>query len=73
MRVRIVQSPKGQVDGVEMDLLHVGATYDLSLPLAGLLLLEGWAVPEQRKENRPGRPVFSHVPALLLASRPKFT
>jgi hypothetical protein len=73
MRVRIIESPKGNVDGMDVNLLRVGAIYDLSLPLAGLLLLEGWAVPEQRKNDRAGSPVFFHFPSQLLDPHPKLT
>jgi hypothetical protein len=65
MRVRIVISPKGLVGGIEKDLLRVGGTYDLPLPAAGLLMLEGWAVPEERKKDR-GR-TFTHLPTQLFA------
>jgi hypothetical protein len=65
MRVRIVISPKGLVGGTEQDLLRVGGTYDLPLPVAGLLLLEGWAAPERRKKDR--HPTFSHFPTQLLS------
>ena len=63
MRVRIVTSPKGLVGGIEKDLLRVEGTYDLPLPIAGLLLLEGWAVPEQRTKDRG--PTFSLLPNQL--------
>ncbi|HEY7447651.1 MAG TPA: hypothetical protein VH702_05840 [Vicinamibacterales bacterium] len=49
--MRIVVLPK-EVNGAEVNLLRVGGTYDLPLPLAGLLLLEGKAVPEQRQRDR---------------------
>jgi hypothetical protein len=65
MRVRIVVSPKGLVGGTERDLLREGGTYDLPLPVAGLLMLEGWAEPERRKKDRD--PTFSQFPAQLLA------
>jgi hypothetical protein len=65
MRVRIVISPKGLVGGTEKDLLRVGGTYDLPPPVAGLLLLEGWAVPERRKKDRG--PTFSLLPTQLFA------
>jgi hypothetical protein len=65
MRVRIIISPKGLVGGTEEDLLRVGGTYDLPLPVAGLLLLEGWAVPEQRGKDRS--PTFSYLPTQLFA------
>lgn len=73
MRVRIIDSPKGSVEGSDVNLLRVGATYDLSLPLAGLLLLEGWAVPELRMKDRVGSPVFSHFPSRLLDPLLKLT
>jgi hypothetical protein len=73
MRVRIIDSPKGNVEGIDVNLLRVGAIYDLSLPLAGLLLLEGWAVPEQRMKDRAGSLVFFHFPTQLLDAHPKLT
>jgi hypothetical protein len=60
MRVRIIKTPKGTVDGVEINLFHHGLTYDLPAPLAELLIVEGWAEPHlpgpphQETENKPG-------------------
>jgi hypothetical protein len=61
MRVRIVSTPKGIVDGIEVEIFQVGSTYDLSPTLAGVLLLEGWAVPEQRDPDRPSGPREHHL------------
>jgi hypothetical protein len=61
MRVRIVAAPRGVVDGIEVELFQVGSAYDLSPALAGVLLLEGWAVPDQR-EHDGGRNFADHLP-----------
>ena len=45
VRVRIVRAPQGEVDGMPIDLFHVGITYDLSTSLASLLICEGYAEP----------------------------
>jgi hypothetical protein len=39
------RAPQGEVDGLKIDLFHVRITYDLSTPLASLLVCEGYAEP----------------------------
>jgi hypothetical protein len=46
MRVRVSETPKGAIDGIRLDRLHVGVTYDLPSSLACCLVAEGWAEPE---------------------------
>ena len=53
MRVRIVETPKGTVDGVQFEVFHQGTTYDLPASLAELLILQGWGKPEMRSRPRP--------------------
>ena len=45
MRVRLVEVPR-TLDGLYGQSFHRGGSYELPLGLAGLLMLEGWAVPE---------------------------
>lgn len=45
MRVRLVEVPR-TLDGLYGQSFHRGGSYELPLGLAGLLMLEGWAVAE---------------------------
>jgi hypothetical protein len=51
------------MEGVRVDLLHVGATYELSSSLASLLICEGYAEPAEgvfgRRENSSNRSVYA--------------
>jgi len=59
MRVRIVRTPVGSIDGVQVSLLNTGTICDLPAALATCLIVEGWAEavhpsepPEQRSVQR---------------------
>jgi CheY-like chemotaxis protein len=43
MRLRILTSPTGTIDGVSLNKFHVGAVYELGTQVACVFLAEGWA------------------------------
>jgi hypothetical protein len=45
MRIKIVRTPVGDVDGIELSQYKLGRQYDLGTMLATLFLAEGWAEP----------------------------
>jgi hypothetical protein len=50
MRVRLVEVPSA-LNGLNGQSFQRGGSYELPLGLAGLLLLEGWAIPEHTEEE----------------------
>jgi hypothetical protein len=52
LRVRILVTPKGKIDGVDVTGFHKGLVYDLASPVASLLICEGWAEPAERINDR---------------------
>jgi len=54
MRLRILTTPTGTVDGVSLDTFRVGAVYDLGTQVACVFLAEGWA----EVVSEDGRPIF---------------
>jgi CheY-like chemotaxis protein len=45
MRLRIRRRPHGSIDGVAIDHLQIGLTYEVGTQVASVLLAEGWAEP----------------------------
>jgi hypothetical protein len=45
VKVRIIRVPQGEIDGIQIDLFHLGLTYEMSATLATLLVCEGFAEP----------------------------
>ena len=43
MRLRICRRPEGSIDGVAIDHLQIGLTYEIGTQVASVLLAEGWA------------------------------
>ena len=60
LRVRILQTPKGKIDGVDVTAFHKGLVYDLASSVASLLICEGWAEPLEgfadRNDDAESRP-----------------
>ena len=56
LRIRILETPKGKIDGVDITGFHKGIVYDLASPVASLLICEGWAEPAERiiERENPG-------------------
>jgi hypothetical protein len=52
LRIRILETPKGKIDGVDVTGFHKGLVYDLASPVASLLICEGWAEPAERIIDR---------------------
>jgi hypothetical protein len=52
LRIRILETPKGKIDGVDVTGFHKGLVYDLASPVASLLICEGWAEPAERINDR---------------------
>jgi hypothetical protein len=48
MLVRILKSPVGIIDGFDVGTLKVGWIYDLPTSLAGVLIVEEYALAEMR-------------------------
>jgi hypothetical protein len=60
MRVTIIKSPEGDLNGMSAVQWQVGRTYDLSPSIASVLIVEGYARLEMRsEENRRHIPRFS--------------
>jgi hypothetical protein len=53
MRIRITESLKGSIDGIQLDRFRVGETYDMGTTLASYLMAVGAAVPIM--DESPGR------------------
>ena len=51
LKVRILTTPKGKIDGVDIAAFHKGLVYDLASPVASLLICEGWAEPAEGLKN----------------------
>jgi len=47
LKIRILRTPKGKIDGVDVTPFHKGLVYDLASPVASLLICEGWAEPAE--------------------------
>jgi hypothetical protein len=45
LKIRILSTPKGKIDGIDIAAFHKGLVYDLASPVASLLICEGWAEP----------------------------
>jgi CheY-like chemotaxis protein len=45
MRLRICRRLQGSIDGVAIDHLQIGRTYEIGTQVANVLLAEGWAEP----------------------------
>ena len=45
MRVRITESPRGRIDGIQLDRFESGLMYDVGTSIGNYLMAEGWAVP----------------------------
>jgi hypothetical protein len=45
MRVRIVSSMKGDIDGIDLTKFEIGRVYDMGTSLANYLMASGYAVP----------------------------
>ena len=58
----MLQTPKGQIDGVDVTAFHEGLVYDLASPVASLLICEGWAEPAEAFESaenaEPGATIY---------------
>ena len=53
MRVRIIQTLTGDIDGIRLDQFRVGEVYDISTSLACYLMASGGAEPVA--DERPDR------------------
>jgi hypothetical protein len=51
LKIRILRTPKGKIDGVDITAFHQGLVYDLASPVASLLICEGWAEPAETIKN----------------------
>jgi hypothetical protein len=52
MLVRITREPsEDSVDGISLSTFKVGLVYSLPVPLATLMISEGWAVPASESES----------------------
>ena len=51
MRVRLIKKFAQMIDGIDLRAVDAGDVFDLERSEARLLIVEGWAVPE----DRPGR------------------
>ena len=49
MLIRITRKPVGSIEGIDVNSLQVGATYEVSPELASALLLLGYAQVEMRR------------------------
>ena len=59
MRVTIIKSPEGDLNGMSAEQWQIGRTYDISPSVASVLIVEGYAVLEMRAEgNRRSVPRF---------------
>jgi hypothetical protein len=47
LKVRILRTPNGKIDGVDITAFRQGLVYDLATPVASLLICEGWAEPAE--------------------------
>jgi hypothetical protein len=54
MRVTIIESPEGDINGMNAEQWQVGQIYDLSPGVASVLIVEGYAVLEMRAEGTGG-------------------
>ena len=45
MRIQIIESLRGSIDGIQLDRFRVGETYDMGTTLASYLMAVGAAVP----------------------------
>ena len=62
MRIKILQTPRGDVDGIHLDCFRSGQQYELTTVLAALLLAEGWAEPVPLDEPHPYIPFSEDDP-----------
>ena len=53
MRVRIIQTPTGTVDGIDLSTYRIGRVHEVSSSLGALLIIEGWAELEMRHDPQP--------------------
>jgi hypothetical protein len=56
MKVRLTRKYAERIDGIDLRNQQVGDVIDMPEPQARLLLLEQWALPERREEQRPDPP-----------------
>ena len=58
MRITILKTPEGPegtIDGVRVDHLQVGRTYDFTTSVASTLIVDGYARVEMRSDSRRER------------------
>jgi len=72
VKVRITDAPKGQIDGVDVDLFHQGLTYEMPSAIAMVLICDGCAEPvdgilNASRESEPRWPL--HTPAIYRPRR----
>ena len=72
MKVRITHAPKGQIDGVDVDLFHQGLTYEMPSAIAMVLICDGCAEPvdgilDASRESEPRWAL--HTPAIYRPRR----
>lgn len=53
VRVRIIRQATGIVEGTDLSHFRPGRVYDIETTLAEFLILEGYAVAEMRRVNKP--------------------
>jgi hypothetical protein len=58
MRVRIVRPLPSQIEGIDLDpnRFRFGAAYDIGAPLCEVLLLRGYAVPDDVRDTADDAP-----------------
>ena len=68
MRVRITQTLKGEVDGIDLTRFLEGLTYDVGTTLGNYLLAQGWAQPTGSDEPAATLPFTRtiHRPSVLI-------
>jgi hypothetical protein len=72
VKVRITDAPKGQIDGVDVDLFHQGLTYEMPSAIAMVLICDGCAEPVDGILNasRESEPRWAlHTPAIYRPRR----
>jgi hypothetical protein len=58
VHLKITCSPKGCIDGIQLEVFQVGRVYDIGVSLACVLLAEGWAEPATNDHSAIGPSVI---------------